>query len=535
MNKNKMYLLLACLAFAGLNTQNVSSQSKQKPNVLLIISDDLRNELGVYGAPYIKTPNIDKLASEGVSFERAYVQQAVCAASRASFLTGCRPNTTGADYPYSEYFVNEFLPNHQTISEHFYKNGYYAQNFGKVHHGNDLDKLSAPHYKAPTKYKGQMSPYVEAASIEQIKAKGQIGRPAVEWADVEDEAYEDGKTAAEVVKVLEDLKDNEEPFFLAVGFYKPHLPFNAPKKYWDLYNRDSIPLAPNKELHKGVTNIVIDNYALKKYAGEAPDYDHVVSNERARELKHGYLACVSYVDAQVGKILQKLEETGQRDNTIILFISDHGWHLGEQGMWGKTTNFENSALAPLIMSTPSGEKGKKSKALVEYVDIYPTLIEAANAGSLPSYLEGTSFLPLMTQPNMPWKKAAFSQFPRGMLAQKEGYSIRTDKFRYTEWWDNEHDKLLLTELYDHQKDPIESVNVAELPEYKEVVKTHHQMLVDGWKASLPEGVTNLSNNVLAPRSVGWGGEGKSRKDEWENYLKQMAKEGKEPVIYFKRY
>ncbi len=495
--KTVNYFTIFLLFLSSLNAVT-AKQAEKKPNIILIIADDLRTELNCYGTTYIKSPNIDKLAESGALFTRAYCQQAVCAASRASFLTGCRPNTTGVDYPYSQYFVNEFWPTHPSIAEYFEKNGYEVRTFGKVHHGPS-DKIKAKHYTP----KGLQYYALE----ENIALGGKRGRsketPPFEKADVPDEAYQDGMIAKEAVKNIKELSGKEKPFFLAVGFKKPHLPFCAPKKYWDLYDKEVIGLAPNREHPKGSPDYSTAHYSLKAYSGENDADGNVISEDYQKDLRHAYAACVSYVDAQVGKLMKQLEESGELDNTVIIFISDHGWHLGHQAMWGKTTNFENSALAPMIISVPGKMKGIKLNQLVEYVDIYPTLVELA--GLKPAeYLEGTSYVDLLNNPERSWKKAAFSQFPRGK--EMEGFAIRTDNFRYVEWRDGKDNSLLVAELYDHRNDPLETINVASDEKYKEIVIDLAKQLKEGWKAALPEGITNKSNNPLAPPSVGWGPE-----------------------------
>jgi len=466
------------------------------------MSDDIRTELNSYGTSYIKSPNIDRLAEKGTLFERAYVQQAVCSASRASLLTGVRPNVTGVDYPYSQYFVNTFWPTHATIAEYFEAKSYDVRTFGKIHHGEVPDHIKAPHFKVKDlKY---------YASPENIALAGPKGRskqtPPYECADVPDEAYQDGVIAREAVKAIKDLSGKEKPFFIAVGFKKPHLPFCAPKKYWDMYSENDIKLPINNQLPK-----VAPSYAV--YGGELNSYktpqkiDGVFSDDYQRKLKHAYAACVSYVDAQVGKLMAQLEKSGQLDNTIVVFISDHGWHLGEQGTWGKHTNFENATKAPLIISIPGKANGTRINQLVEYVDIYPTLVELA--GFKPAdYLEGTSFLPLLDKPKSVWKNAVFSQFPRSNSF--EGYAIRTEDFRYVEWRNWSDNVLKSAELYDHRKDPLETNNVVNDSKYKSIVESLSKQLKAGWKVALPPGVVNVSNNPIAPIAVPWGHEAKVR-------------------------
>jgi len=486
-------------------TSACAQKTNKKFNVLFIMSDDLRTELNCYETSYIKSPNIDQLAKSGTLFERAYVQQAVCSASRASLLAGVRPNTTGVDYPYSEYFVNTFLPAHATIAEYFESKKYDVRTFGKIHHGEMPDNIKTPHFKVKgLKY---------FALPENIAVAGPKGRsketPPYECADVPDEAYQDGVIAREAVKAIKALSGKEKPFFIAVGFKKPHIPYCAPKKYWDMYSEKEINLAVNPELPNDAPNYAVNNTAFRAYKMPVlttPTAYEKFPEDYQRKLKHAYAACVSYVDAQVGKLMTQLEKSGELDNTIVVFISDHGYHLGEQGTWGKQTNFENGTRAPLIISIPGKANGTRINQLVEYVDIYPTLVELA--GFKPAdYLEGTSFLPLLDKPETLWKNAVFSQFPRGKSF--EGYAIKTDKFRYVEWR-NSDDVLKSAELYDQRADPLETTNLVKNPKYKLIVDDLSKQLKAGWKAALPPGVVNVSNNPIAPVAVPWGPEAKRK-------------------------
>ena len=499
------FIMLAC----------THEKPNEKPNVLLIIADDLRTELNCYGADYIHSPNIDNLARNGVLFNNAYVQQAVCSASRASILSGVRPNTTGVDYPYSKYFMNEFWPAHPMLAEYFEQNGYYAQTFGKIHHGPS-DKLKTDHYEPKT----GLNTGSHYALAENIEKGGKSGRgketPPYESADVPDEAYVDGLTAREAVKIISQQKDNDKPFFLAVGFKKPHLPFVAPKKYWDLYEESEMPLAPNQYHPEDSPSYSATHNTLMRYAGlnyyNSPN--NVLPDDYQRKLIHAYAACISFIDAQVGKLIESLKETGKYDNTIIVFISDHGYHLGHQQKWGKTTNFENATRAPLIVSSPNHRKGKRSTQLVEYVDLYATLCDLADI-EIPKYTEGTSIKPLLENPDREWKTAAFSQFPRGR--KMEGYSLRTADYRYTEWRLSDG-KIDSIELYDHRKDAIERINIAYKKENESLIKELSQRLNVGWKAALPEGVENNSNNLVAPPHVSYVNEKNRTKPSEEETL-----------------
>ena len=481
--------------FAGLVLTS-SSTAAEKMNVLLIIADDLRPELGCYGADYMVTPNIDKLAAAGTLFERAYVQQPVCCASRASFLTGLRPDSTGSDYPYSIYTVEElFEGNRPSIPRHFMNEGYYVRCFGKIHHGYE------EHFTEKSVQRW-LPQYVDEAMNELPKKE----RVPYECADVPDETYQDGFHTAEAIKTLRRMAKKDKPFFLGLGLWKPHLPWNAPKKYWDLYERESIPLSPNPEHPENSPDYSTDYCNLQKYKLPDSPNDLLVGDEEvARTMKHAYAACVSYMDANVGKMLAELDTLGLRDNTIVMLISDHGWHLGDQDHWGKSTNFENSTRAPMIISSPGLTPGQRTKALVEYVDVFPTLCEIAGI-EVPGYLEGNSVTPLMKNPEREWKTAAFSQYPRGWpRANFEGFSIRTDRYHYIQW--RELDGSFKShELYDHHVDPIESVNVVDAPENKTGVEKLKKQLAAGWKAALPEGIENRSNNPPAPAFMPWGPE-----------------------------
>ena len=468
----------------------------KKYNVLMIISDDLRNELNCYGAKHMVTPNIDKIASRGIQFNRAYVQQAVCAASRASFLTGLRPNTTGSDYPYSIYTVEELLEkDHPSIMRYFMNRGYYVRGLGKIHHGY-VEDFTEPNFNS------RKPNYVNPES-NQLKG---MDRPPTEVPDVDDNAYRDGENTTEAINTLHRMRNQDKPFFLAVGYYKPHLPWCAPKKYFDLYDPEDIPLADHKFLPENAPEYATGFGNLNKY--ELPDNDDdagIFSDSRARELKHAYAACVSYIDAQVGKLLDELDELGLKENTIVIFMSDHGWHLGDQGKWGKSTNFENATKAPLIITAPGFSSGQQTDALVEYVDIFPSLCELAGVEK-PDYLEGTSVVPLLNDPERTWKKAVFSQYPRGYpKAEFEGFTIRTDRYRYVEWRELDG-SLKAQELYDHKNDPLESVSVIHDENYTGIMCDLMKQLRAGWKSALPDGIENHSDNPQAPEFVPWGPE-----------------------------
>jgi iduronate 2-sulfatase len=458
-----------------------SGASPQKPNILFIAVDDMRPELACYGRDWIKSPNIDRLARQGMVFDRAYCQQAVCSPSRSSLLTGTRPDTTKV-WDLVTHF-RDALPNVVTLPQLFKQNGYFVQGMGKIYHPglDDERSWSVPWQTcdAPT-YAKVKSPDVK--DEDEVKSKG---GPAFESADVADNFYKDGMVADLAVSTLRGLAKKPGPFFFAVGFAKPHLPFVAPRKYWDLYDPAKIKLAPNPFHPKDAPEYALAGTSeLRNYVGipaEGPMPDPL-----ARQLKHGYYASVSYTDAQIGKVLNELDRLGLTKSTIIVLWGDHGWKLGEHGEWAKHTNVENDTNAPLILSVPGMKNaGAHTSALVEFVDVYPTLSQLAGL-PLPGHLEGTSFKPLLDNPGRPWKPAAFSQYPRGKKLM--GYSMRTDRYRLTVWLGrNDHTHVDAIELYDHQEDPQENVNIAKQPANAALVKQLMEQWRKGWQGAKPPG------------------------------------------------
>ena len=457
----------------------------RKMNVLFIVVDDLRPQLGCYGQKQILSPNIDRLAARGLLFERTYCQQAVCAPSRACVLSGVRPDTSKI------YDLNtplrKAMPDVLSLPEHFKNNGYETISIGKIYHHpkDDRQGWTAEPYRAGTfpegawKGRGYLTKEAIALMEEYNKADPKMqGRgPAFESADVADNAYPDGCNTDYALKELDRLKD--KPFFLAMGFYKPHLPFNSPRKYWDMYKPEDIKLADNPFIPKNAPTYATTNWGeLRNYHGipqEGPCPD-----ELSRQLIHGYYACVSYIDAQIGRLLDKLDRLNLSDKTVIILWGDHGWKLGEHAGWCKHTNFELDTHVPMILSVPGMKTaGRRTRALTEYVDIYPTLCYACGL-TIPAHLEGRSMMPLLDDPQRPWKKAAFSQYPRGKIM---GHTMRTERFRYTEWQDRKTNELMARELYDHEKDPQENVNAVDQPEYEKDIERLGRMLAQGWRAT----------------------------------------------------
>jgi arylsulfatase A-like enzyme len=442
--------------------RSLFAAGKKKPNVLFIAVDDLRPQLGCYGHKQMISPNIDRLASDGVTFLRSYCQVPVCGASRASLMTGVRP-TANRFLGYNTWAQKD-LPGALSVAKHFRNNGYYTISNGKIfHHRTDcLDGWS----EEPWRPKGAWRNYLLEENIKLAEKTSAHKGPAFESADVPDNAYFDGMVADKGISDLHRLKDMDEPFFLALGFFKPHLPFNAPKKYWDLYKRKEIDLADNPFRPKGAPDAALHNWGeLRAYHDIPPKGP--LSSEMARTLIHGYYACVSYTDAQIGRVLSELDKLGLGDNTIVILWGDHGWNLGEHGLWCKHCNFETSLHSPLIVTVPGIDGGKKSSALTEYLDIYPSLCELCNL-PLPGHLQGKSFIPLLKDPNLPWKKAVFSRY-------FSGDSVKTDRYRYTEWR-RKNGKVYAQMLYDHSVDLVENVNISEMPQNKELVKKLSRMI-----------------------------------------------------------
>ena len=500
---------LFLFAFAGL-------AHAQKPNILFIAVDDLRPELGCYDSPIAVSPNMDALAKNGLLFDRAYCQQAICRPSRASLMTGSRPETTGLFHNYVA--LRELRPNILTLPEHFIEHGYETAYCGKIFHRGDTDeekswsRLPAKiNLKKPVGYALPENIKLRSENMKRMIAKyGEAAKrglgsgPAYECADVADATYVDGYNTRRAIATLNEMvKNDDKPFFLALGFKLPHLNWIAPKKYWDMYDPAKIPLAAQVDApENGAAMGLHASFELRTRAG-IPKIGPI-DDELSRTLKHAYLASVSYVDAQIGLMIESLEEAGVSDNTIIVLWGDHGWHLGDMGVWGKATNYEIATRVPMMIWTPGMKtRGAKTKAIVELVDIYPTLCELADI-PLPEHLEGKSFVPLLDDPNQSWKDAAYSQYPnpalrewaanplsQGMretffgplieeveerIIQQQGdkwdrelfeqhlmgYTMRTDRYRLVEWKDyrNKDATPVFVELYDHRNDPSETVNVA---------------------------------------------------------------------------
>lgn len=513
--KHKTLLTFAATTVAGIapthqalaaDTPESREDNKDNMNVLMIAIDDLKPLLGCYGDPIARTPNIDALASEGTLFTAAYCQQAVSAATRASLLTGMCPDRTGVwDL---KTLIRKKNPDVVTLPQYFKNNGYEVAGIGKIYDPRSVDKgsdeisWSQPYinyesYLNPEYGKPVMSQYQDKETkklyrkyLEEAKAKGltkkkeidsyiqQFIKPSTECASVPDNAYTDGAVADGAVKFIEGY-DSEKPMFLAVGFKKPHLPFCAPQEYWKMYERSEMPLAQYRKRAENSPAYAYHNSSeLKSYSDIPPVYSYtdidntVITDEKARELIHGYYACVSYTDAQIGKVIDALEKKGMKENTIIVLWGDHGWHLGDHGLWNKHTNFENATHVPMIIIDPSA-KARRIDAPVEFLSIYPTLCALAGL-EIPEGQDGEDLSAVVEGKRSAKVKKGYaaSQFPRG---PRMGYSIRTERYRYTVWvdWKDRRldaEKVDAEELYDYEKDPLETVNVAEKEEYAEALK-----------------------------------------------------------------
>ena len=444
-----------------------------RPNVLLICVDDLKPALACYGDQIAKSPNIDSLAARGVLFERAYCNQAVCSPSRNALLTGLRSTTLGI-YDLGTNF-RAARPNAVTLPQLFKQSGWRTEGLGKIFHvghGNHEDEASwsVPHWRANViSYALPESKAPQGLTREEAlfanKSAANLPRGAAyEAADVPDNTYPDGALADEAIRRLQAAKEKaDQPFFIAVGFVKPHLPFVAPKKYWDLYDRRRMPLAEVRQPPEGAPS-----YA-PQFGGELRQYRDIpekgaLDEELQRTLIHGYYAAVSYMDAQVGRVLAELDKLQLTENTIIVFWGDHGWHLGDHGMWCKHTNYEQANRIPLLVVAPGAAQGSRAKGLAESVDIYPTLCELAGLTAA-SELDGRSFVPTLRDASQATKEYVLHAYPRGSADRGPmiGRAVRSNRYRLVEWKKigAPADSAEL-ELYDYEQDPLEKKNLAAL-------------------------------------------------------------------------
>ena len=477
-------MIRSCLLSGFLGFLAVTAfAAPERPNVLFISVDDLRPTLGCYGDPAAITPNLDRLASQGTMFTRAYCQQAVCGPSRASLLTGRRPDTIRVWDLRARF--RETAPDAVTLPEHFKKQGYFTRSFGKIVHDGLPDPQS---WSVPGGFDEDHMPKREDYRLPENRAPHKAQKAAAtEFVDEPDDAYPDGKVAAGAVAVLEELSRNTSraPFFLAVGIRKPHLPFTAPKKYWDLYENVRLPEIARRDPPVDAPEIALHDSAELRGYSDQPELGPW-SEAQIATLRRGYYAATSFADAQIGRVLDTLERTGLAKNTIVVVWGDHGYHLGEHGLWAKTTNYEADTRVPLIVVTPDGRsKGVRTTALVELLDLYPTLLELCGLPAVKG-LEGQSLAPNLGNADAPGRAAAFSQFPRPWIyrdhADVMGYSVRTATHRYIEWRRFGTSEVIARELYAYTGDEVFEVK---------------NLAVDSAQASR---VRELA--ALLPRSVG---------------------------------
>lgn len=500
-------ILMGAMFVFGLTTAlDTRAQQGKKLNVLMIAVDDLKPMLGCYGADQVFSPNIDALASRGTVFLKNYCQQAVCAPTRASLLTGLRPDITRVwDL---KTLLRDMVPNVITMPQYFKQQGYTTTGIGKVFDSRSVDKQmdavswSMPyqklveedyaagfgkprgHYQAKSSHDQLDRSLAQARSLglnpKQIDSFMDKHRVVVEAGDVPDDAYNDGAIARKAGKMLVDLAKGEKPFFFAVGFSKPHLPFVSPKKYWDLYDRNKIRLADYQSFANGSpafayqpSSELVSNYILPDDSRFKADYA-LQTAEVQRLLIHGYLAAVSYMDAQVGYIMNELKRLGLDKNTVVVLWGDHGWHLGDHGIWNKHTNFEQATKSPLVIAAPGFAENQRVAGLSEFVDVFPTLCDLTGL-KIPAGLSGTSLVPMIKNPGISVKGFARSQYPRG--ENRMGYALRSDRYRCVVWFEEKYrqqpvtskSKIIAVELYDYQSDPLEKQNQAGNPAYAQIV------------------------------------------------------------------
>ncbi len=493
---NKLLLIGGVSTIPGLTKAQQANEEKPL-NVLMILVDDLKPNLGCYGDNVAVSPNIDRLASMGVRFETAYCNQAVSVASRYNLLTGARSTSTGL-YHFGREF-RDVYPDGLTLPQFFMKAGYHTEAIGKVFHvghGNTDDKASwsIPHhydklieYLLPESTGGELTR--EEGLFENTRLyfpEVQIGRlargAAWEAPDVVDDAYADGRVARKAIDRLRELKKEPgQPFFMAVGFVRPHLPFSAPKKYWDMYDPATLPMPEYEKDPEGAPRMATKRGGEIDQFKPIPAGKYVYEDSLTRQLIHGYYASMSYMDAQLGRVLDELERLDMLDNTIIILWGDHGWHLGDHGYWTKHTNYEQANRIPLVVVAPGvAVAGAATGQPAESVDIYPTLAELAGLGKpvAPQPIDGLSLVPVLKNPELRIRDHAYHAYPHGGYI---GRAIRTERYRMVEWknWENPSD--VIYELYDYEKYPLETKNIADqepkvLESMQKILATHPEAI-----------------------------------------------------------
>lgn len=487
---------------------------RKRYNVLFVSVDDLAPRLGCYGDSIAITPNFDRFAAQGAVFNETYSQAAVCAPSRASLMTGLRPDSNRVWHLGDKF--REKIPEVVTMPQYFHEHGYYTVNVGKIFHNYMPDSVSwdepdlrPEYYKRPEWLKRDGETFyvneetnrkqkIKRDSLVKLRpnyyADGWNNGPAWEAEDVHDTLYYDGAQVELAKRALRRISKKKAPFFMGFGFFRPHLPFAVPKKYWDMYDANQIPAASNPYLPQNAPIFSMNKmYELRGYDG----FQHLVhpsvsklSSDTARILKHGYYASVSYVDELFGQLLSELEALKIADETIVIVWGDHGWKLGEHNSWCKQTNYNIDTHVPMLIRVPGMKQGIKLNHLTELIDMFPTLCDLTGI-PIPSYMQGKSFAPLLEDPNQPWKDAVFSQFHRRPKVSPDGkrymgLSMKTKEYHYVEWyyWDvrsEELGELVTVELYDNIKDPDENRNIAIYPEHQTLIKELSERLHEGWR------------------------------------------------------
>ena len=449
--------IVACLCFATVFTMCLApSTQAQQPNVLFLICDDLNCDLACYGHPQVKTPNLDRLAQRGVLFPNTHCQYPLCGPSRASFMTGLYADQTLVRR--NAIYIRERIPNVNTMSQMFRDNGYFATRIGKMYHYNVPRHIGTSGHDDPYSWNYTINPRGrDKADEDKIFSLTPNNFGAtLSWLAAEgtDEEQTDGIAATAAIKMLEQHQANKQNFYLAVGLYRPHTPYVAPKKYFDVYPLDKIVVP---EVPEGYLD-TLPSPARKSLTRRKSQLN--LKKDIAKQAIQAYYASITFADAQIGRILTALDETGLADNTIVLFTSDHGYHMGEHGHYQKTTLFNNATHVPLIMAGPSIAKGQVAQTMAEMVDFYPTLADLSG-WKVPEFLSGKSLVPALRDPNAIVRESAFTQYD-------VGYSIRTKDFRYTEWGEN---GSAGNELYDQRTDPTEMKNLAGSDEHSETIET----------------------------------------------------------------
>lgn len=469
-----------------------AADAQTRPNVLFIISDDLNNMLGCYGDPLVKTPNIDRLAARGVRFDRAYCSFPLCGPSRNALLTGLYPNSTGILA--NAQIFRQTIPTQQSMPQVFRNAGYFAARIGKLYHYNVPKSIGTSGHDDPASWELELNP----AGVDRLEEEseifsllpGQFGGTLSWYASPKNDSnHTDALMAEDAEWVLERCaKRRDRPFFLSVGFFRPHTPYVSPKTYFDLYQESQMPVVHGvKEDQSDIPPAGL---------GSHKNEQEQLTDELRRKCRQAYLASISFMDAQVGRVVAALDRLGLADNTIIVFTSDHGYHMGEHGLWQKMSLFEESSRVPLLIIAPGvTPKGSVAKSPISHVDLFPTLAELCGIKA-PGNVQGQSLVPMLKDPTVAGRGWAITQVMRGGGAQRAsvttnvgsegnrffGYSLRTPRWRYTEWDEGRKGR----ELYDHDTDPHELTNLANLPEHAKTLEELSKQLRTAAKSTFPQ-------------------------------------------------